>query len=149
MNSADWPLLNLTKHDTRCSAVRALSLLCAVGLAGCESQNAPELVENGYPTLARVEYVLQCMEKNGGQNLDVLYPCVCSIDKIATQLRYEDFTEAQTFTAMREAPGETAGLFRDPPRAKELRKQLEDAETLARKNCFVKNVKAPNSEAGG
>ncbi|MCI0667895.1 MAG: hypothetical protein L0Y43_07555 [Methylococcaceae bacterium] len=127
------------------AVLRASALTLIVASAGCDSQTTPELVENGYPTLARVEYVLQCMEKNGGQNLDALYPCACSIDKIAAQLSYEDFAEAQTFTFMRDASGEAAGLFRDPPRAKELREQLEEAEGFARKNCFVKHVAAPKS----
>ena len=120
-------------------------MLALFGLAGCNMQSTPELVENGYPTQARVEYVLQCMEQNGGQNLDSLYPCVCSIDQIATRMPYDDFAEAQTFTAMRSAPGEAGGLFRDPPRANELRKKLADAENLARKNCFVKHVSAGES----
>ncbi|MGH8548407.1 MAG: hypothetical protein ACRERU_07370 [Methylococcales bacterium] len=135
----------LSRHKTGFSAIRTGALVFIVALAGCDSQTTPGLVENGYPTLARVEYVLQCMEKYGGQNLDALYPCVCSIDKIAAQLPYDDFAEAQTFTFMRDASGEAAGVFRDPPRAKELRKQLEEVEGVARKNCFVKHVEAPKS----
>jgi hypothetical protein len=135
--------LRLTSSLPKTASFASGALLIA--LAGCESQTPPDIVENGYPTLARVEYVLQCMEKNGGQNLDALYPCACSIDKIAAQLPYDDFAEAQTFTFMRDASGEAAGLFRDPPRAKELRERLEDAEGVARKNCFVKHLEAPKS----
>jgi hypothetical protein len=138
MKHPDWPICFSSIHTLKFSAIRAGALGLIIGLAGCDFKAAPELVENGYPTLARVEYVLQCMEKQGKQNLDSLYPCVCSIDKIAIQMPYDDFAEAQTFTFMRSAPGEAGGLFRDPPRAAELRKQLEDAEAFAHKNCFVK-----------
>lgn len=108
-------------------------------LSACATQPPAESKPEGYPTQARVEYVLQCMEKNGGQNYDTLYPCVCSIDKIAELIEYDDFAEAQTFTYMRSAPGEAGGLFRDPPRAKELRKRLKEAETKAAHSCFVKS----------
>jgi len=114
----------------------ALAVFAVLTACSTAPKQAPQDTE--YPTQARVEYVLQCMERNGGQNYDTLYPCVCSIDKIATQLSYGDFTEAQTFTFMRSAPGEAGGLFRDPPRAKELRKRLKEAESLAKKACFVK-----------
>ena len=118
------------------------SVLYAIGIAGfsaCTTQPPAEPNKvDGYPTQARVEYVLQCMEKNGGQTYDTLYPCICSIDKIAEIIEYEDFAEAQTFTYMRSAPGEAGGLFRDPPRAKELRERLQEAENKATTACFVK-----------
>jgi hypothetical protein len=145
MSQPDWSIVIPPVHKISSAAKLAGALGLLLGLAGCETPSDPELVENGYPTLARVEYVLQCMELHGGQNLDSLYPCVCSIDKIAAQMPYDDFAEAQTFTAMRSAPGEAGGLFRDPPRAKNLRKQLEEAEALANKSCFVKPGKAGES----
>ncbi len=107
-------------------------------LIGCGESAIPQLVENGYPTQARVEYVMQCMQKNGGQTYDTLYPCVCSIDKIAAQMPYADYAEAVTFSYMRGAPGEAGGVFRDPPRSKQLRSQLKEVEALAKKGCFVK-----------
>lgn len=141
MNHPECSFVNLIKSIIRFKAARLSSLVSLVGLVGCNTQLPQEVLDNGYPTQARVEYVLQCMEKNGGQNYDSMYPCVCSIDKIATQLAYEDYSEALTFTYMRSAPGEAGGLFRDPPRAKKLRKKLKEAEELARKNCFVKTSK--------
>ncbi|MGH8499606.1 MAG: hypothetical protein ACRERV_12500 [Methylococcales bacterium] len=142
----DWLVAktsNITLHSGAFALIATLTG-CA-GLTGCNSQETPELVENGYPTQARVEYVLECMEKNGGQNYDTLYSCMCSIDKIATQLPYNDFAEAQTFSHYRELPGEAGGLFRDPPRAKELGNKLEEAEVFAKQNCFIKHSKASGS----
>ncbi len=96
---------------------------------------------NDFPTLARVEYVLACMYQNGDQNLDTLYQCSCSADKIAERLSFEDYSEAQTFTMLRRTPGEKGGVFRDPPRARELREALEEAESYARASCFLKASK--------
>ncbi len=145
MKPSDWLFIFRSIARSFPAIFRTAGPVLILGLTGCDLQTAPELAESGYPTLARVEYVLQCMEQRGGQNLDSLYPCVCSIDKIATQMPYEEFAEAQTFTFMRGASGEAAGLFRDPPRASELRKKLEDAETVAQKNCIVKPVKTEGS----
>lgn len=148
MNYPDRLLFNLPRHKAPFKATQAGFLILIMALIGCNAQLSPELVENGYPTQVRVEYVLQCMEKNGGQNYDSMYPCVCSIDKIAAKLGYEDFAEAQTFTYMRSAPGEAGGLFRDPPRAKELRKRLQEAEAFAQKNCFVGPGKSKPTSQG-
>ncbi|MGR9105917.1 MAG: hypothetical protein ACU843_03200 [Gammaproteobacteria bacterium] len=145
MKHSDWSFIFSPASFASSRVLRAGIVVFAFGAGGCDTQTTPELVENGYPTLARVEYVLQCMEQHGGQNLDTLYPCVCSIDKIATQLPYDDYAEAQTFTAMRSAPGEGGGVFRDPPRATELRKKLEEAESFAQKSCYVKPGKADAS----
>ena len=116
-----------------------LLIVTLTGISSCATQTPTQQpAPNDFPTQARVEYVLQCMQKNGGQNYDTLYPCVCSIDKIAEVISYDDYAEAQTFTYMRSAPGEAGGVFRDPPRAKKLRKRLQDAEENARNSCFVK-----------
>jgi len=117
-----------------------LLFMLAAGLNACATQSPVKSTSNAndYPTQARVEYVLQCMQKNGGQTYDTLYPCVCSIDKIADSINYDDYAEAQTFTYMRSAPGEAGGLFRDPPRAKELRKRLQEIEANAKSFCFVR-----------
>jgi len=110
-------------------------------LAGCgnmSDNNTAKQSNNDFPTQTRVEYVLQCMEKKGGQNYDTLYPCVCSIDKIAEKLTYDEFAEAQTFSYLRSTPGEKGAIFRDPPRAKELRDRLKEAVAFAEQSCFVK-----------
>lgn len=94
--------------------------------------------QNDFPTLARVEFVMQCMQRHGGQNYDTLYPCVCSADHVAARMHYEDFAEAQTFTYLFSTAGERGGVFRDPERSDTLREQLEEAMTSAEAACFVK-----------
>lgn len=91
-----------------------------------------------YSTQDRVNFVLQCIKKNGGLRYETLYACVCSIDKIATKMTFDEYTEAQTFTFLRRMPGENGAVFRDPPKAKALRKQLKEAKALAKNSCFVK-----------
>ena len=91
---------------------------------------------NDFPTLARVEYVLQCMLEHGGQNYDNLYHCTCAADTIASRMSYEDFSQSLTFTYMFSTPGEKGGEFRDPPESKRLRDLLKESKALAQTRCF-------------
>ena len=95
---------------------------------------------NDFPTQARVEFVLGCMNEQGGQTYDTLYPCVCLIDKIAAEMSYEEFAEAQVFSQLRSTPGERGGVFRDPDRARTLTDKLEAAIERGRAACFVRNA---------
>jgi hypothetical protein len=88
-----------------------------------------------FPTQARVEYVLQCMQEHGGQNYDNLYHCVCAVDKLASRMNYQEYSESLTFTYLFDTPGEKGGEFRDPPKSKELREKLKVARKEA-EGCF-------------
>ena len=103
-------------------------------LAGCGTTSEQKIV-NDYPTRARVEYVLECMNQQGGQSYQTLYPCVCSADKVALSMPYDEYNEADTFTRLRGFPGERGGLFRDAPKAKQLRKRLKEAKDSAAESC--------------
>ena len=92
---------------------------------------------NDYPTYARVEYVQECMNRNGG-NLALLYKCSCAIDRLAEHLTYDEFVEASTFVHYATAPGEAAGIFRDPERAKERSKLYRSLEAEAYRACGLK-----------
>lgn len=100
-----------------------------------EAAAAPKELANDFPTQARVEYVMQCMAERGGQNLDNMYHCVCAVDKIASLMNYQDYSESLTFTYMFDTPGEKGGEFRDPPQSKVLRDKLKAAKKEA-EGCF-------------
>ncbi len=99
----------------------------------------PEVTKFDYPTRDRVEYVFNCIAQHGGK-LDYItqYACGCKIDKIAEKLSFEEYEAATTFGYLRKTPGEKGSVFRDPEQAKDLRKQLKEAETYAESQCFVK-----------
>lgn len=100
-----------------------------------------------YPTLARVDYVLSCMKKHGGQDLDNLYACSCEIDMIASLLTFEDWEEASTFERYRRMPGEQGGLFRDSTRGEKMIARLREARLKAEHGCFLRPKAAkPNKK---
>lgn len=119
-----------------------LSFALLAALTGCTSTPEKPVEEqtfvSDFPTRDRVEYVLNCVAKHGGLNYINQYACGCKVDKIAEKLTFEEYEAAQTITYLRRLPGEGGGVFRDPARAKDLRKRLEEAEAYAEKSCFVK-----------
>jgi hypothetical protein len=93
---------------------------------------------NDFPTQARVEFVLGCMSEQGGQSYDTLYRCVCLVDKVAAEMSYKEFSEAQVFSQLRSTPGERGGVFRDPDQAGALVEKLEGAIARGKAECFVR-----------
>lgn len=92
---------------------------------------------NDFPTQARVEFVLRCMDSHGGQKYENLYSCICVIDKIADKIEYDEYLEGEVFTQLRSTPGERGGVFRDPDRASILVRKISEVTTVAEKSCFV------------
>lgn len=93
---------------------------------------------NDFPTQARVEFVLGCMEEQGGQTYDTLYKCVCLVDAIAAEMSYDEFAEAQVFSQLRSTPGERGGVFRDPDQARSLVAKLAAVIEHGKAKCFIR-----------
>jgi len=93
---------------------------------------------NDFPTQARVEFVLGCMNEQGGQSYDSLYKCVCVVDAVAAEMSHEEFAQAQVFSQLRSTAGERGGVFRDPEQARSLVAKLAAVLERARAQCFVK-----------
>jgi hypothetical protein len=89
-----------------------------------------------YPTADRVQFVLECMYRNGGSSVYV-YKCSCVIDAIAQKFSYDDWVNASTIARYQTMPGEGMGLFRDAPEERAAAKRYRDAEGDAKKMCGV------------
>ena len=98
-------------------------------------------VANDFPTQARVEFVLGCMDQRGGQSYNSLYPCICVIDRIAARMPYREFTAAETLSFLYGTPGERGGFFRDAaPRSRKRIKAFHAVREEAEAACFVSGV---------
>jgi hypothetical protein len=99
----------------------------------------PALVhaENDYPTLDRVNYVLDCMDRHGGPKIETLTACSCEIDKVAEQMSYEHFIDANIYMQNKDTPGDKGGVFRDMAPGKDGYAALNKAREEAEKVCFV------------
>ena len=87
-----------------------------------------------YPTVARVEFVQDCIARHGGR-LENLYQCSCAIDRIANSLSYDEFVEASTYARYASLPGEGGGIFRDSETAKQMAKRYRETEAEAYRSC--------------
>ena len=132
------------RNDTHCPAYGA-AMLCALLASAASADvavNAPAKVEaavSDFPTLARVEYVQECINRTGGKQTN-LYQCACVVDRIAEVMRYDAFVEASTYARYSTLPGEGGGIFRDTDEAKEKAKLFRAVEAKAFVAC---NLKGP------
>jgi hypothetical protein len=132
------------RNDTLCPAYGA-AMLCLL-LASSVAADATDVVKatatpmtNDFPTLARVEFVQECINRTGGQQTN-MYQCSCVVDRIAETMRYEEFVESSTYARYSTLPGEGGGIFRDTEVAKEKAKLYREVERRAFGAC---NLKAP------
>jgi len=98
--------------------------------------SAPAALAYDYPTVDRVQFVLECMYRNGGSSVYV-YKCSCVIDTIAKKYPYEQWTDAAMIARYQTMPGEGMGMFRDSPEERKAAKRYREDEAAARKTCAV------------
>ncbi len=101
---------------------------------------------NDFPTQARVEYVIGCMNRLGAQIYENMYACSCSIDKIASTISYKEYVEATTLGVLINTPGEKGGAFRDVPDARDFIGSVRDLEKNTLDSCMIKSVQAPSKK---
>jgi len=126
--------MNIRPFFRASTAAAGLSgLVLAVFISKSDAVRA-DPAANDYPTVARVEYVNECIGANGG-TLAALYQCSCAIDRIAAKMPYEQFVEAGTYARYATLPGDGGGIFRDSDEAKQEAKLYRELESQARKAC--------------
>lgn len=91
---------------------------------------------NNFPTVDRVEYVLECIKSHGGKQ-EFLYKCSCVIDGIAKSLKYDEYVEASTALRYGALNGPRGAVFRDPESVKVMSKKYKTIQAEANKACFV------------
>jgi hypothetical protein len=129
------PGKNSVRNDTLCLVRGAV-----IGLFILATPAYSEAPANDFPTLARVEYVQECINRTGGKQTN-MYQCVCVIDRMAEAMDYDEFVESSMFARYSTLPGEGGGLFRDTEEAKKKAKLYRETEAKAFLACNLK----PNS----
>lgn len=106
--------------------------LAALALAAA----APAAMANDFPTADRMQYVLECMYRNGGSSVYV-YKCSCVIDEIANKYKYDEWIDISTIARYQTLPGEGGGMFRDTQENRDISKRYREVEADANKRCGV------------
>ena len=92
---------------------------------------------NDYPTLARVEYVFECLSDNRGPAHEMLYKCVCAADRIAASVPYERWVELSTFFKAQPIAGERGAYVRERADIRAQLNAYRDLQLDAKKACFI------------
>jgi hypothetical protein len=91
--------------------------------------------ESTFPTRARIEYVLQCMEANG-KSPEMLDRCSCGIDVIALMIPYDTYETADTGLQMTNVPGNRAAAMRQTTTVIDAIDKLRKAQAESNLRCF-------------
>lgn len=106
------------------------------------NSTADLITASDYPTQARVEYVLQCMNKYGPkETYDSMYGCVCAVDKVAEKIPYTNFVATSTLAVMINTPGEKGGIFRDAPGGRKAIRAFKEFITETEQSCGLRKEK--------
>jgi hypothetical protein len=96
--------------------------------------------DNQYPTLARVEYVLDCIRQypNVSQR-EMTYKCSCAIDSIAKEINYDEYVDLSTVSSAISIAGERGAVLRDQKGMRPMANKFRDLQTKAKNACFIKD----------
>lgn len=95
-----------------------------------------DALADDYPTVDRVQYVLECMKNHEGK-YEYLYKCSCAIDTIAKNMPYDTYVEAASIARYAGMGGERMGVFRDSDEMRALAKKWKAVEADANRACFI------------
>jgi hypothetical protein len=92
---------------------------------------------NDFPTAARVEFVLECMQEHPGAQFEMLQKCSCTLDRLARRYKYDGFVEAQTMAKAVTIAGERGAALRENEQAQKAARQYRAAVAEAAHGCFL------------
>lgn len=92
---------------------------------------------NDFPTSDRVLYVQECMRANPGPNYEMISKCSCAVDKLASEVSYDDYVNMATITNAMTIGGERGSELRDNESIKPAAKRYRELQEQAKKACFI------------
>ncbi len=99
---------------------------------------AADAAENDFPTVDRVEYVQECMRSHPGSRYEMLYKCSCTLDRIAAEMRYDEYVELWTAANAILIGGERGAQLRAAQMSQDMAKKFRSIEAKAQKDCFLR-----------
>jgi len=108
-------------------------LIATAALAAAGAAHAA----NDYPTVDRVLYVQDCMRANPGPYYEMVNKCSCALDRIAAEVKYDDYVTMTTIVNALTIGGERGGALRDNESVKPEAKRFRELQAQAQKACFI------------
>ncbi|CAM5337520.1 MULTISPECIES: hypothetical protein [unclassified Thauera] len=109
--------------------------LATVIIALAASASLPA-VANDFPTIERVNYVLECMRDHPGPQFEMSSKCSCALDALAREVSFEDYRSMHTASLANTIGGERGGYYRGKHWRGEVRK-YQELQAKAKKGCFI------------
>jgi hypothetical protein len=94
---------------------------------------------NDFPTRARVEFVLKCMQDSKALPEESMYKCSCAIDAIAAKVKYEQWVDMSTVANGMTIAGERGGVMRDIKNGRSIATSYRTLQENAKKACFIRS----------
>ena len=117
---------------------RALIVAIALALSASAFAAKPKakVKVNNYPTLDRVQYVLECAQNYPDKvHQEMIYKCSCAIDEIAKHISYDDFINDWTSSKAINIAGDR-GAIREHSMVKGMVKEFNETQAKAQKACL-------------
>ena len=76
----------------------------AAGDGGCRER---------FPPVDRVLYVNECMRANPGPHFEMINKCSCALDRLASEVKFDDYVSMTTIVNAVSIGGERGGEMRD------------------------------------
>lgn len=105
------------------------------------TQAPPAERVNDFPTLGRVEYVFECLADNPGPRHEMLYKCVCAVDRVAEAVPYDRWVDLSTFFKAQPIAGERGAYVRERADIQSQLKSYRELQARAKKACFIQSAK--------
>lgn len=123
-------------HPLACRALILRFRTAATGLLA----GLPLLVMaqvNDFPTVDRVLYVQECMRAHPGPHYEMINKCACALDRLATDVRFDDYVGMATAANATTIGGERGSYIRENEPLQALIKRYRELQTRVKKACFV------------
>jgi hypothetical protein len=101
-------------------------------LAGAAAASA-----NDFPTVERVLYVNDCMRTHPGPAFEMISKCSCALDRLAEQVKYDDYVNMTTVVNAVSIGGERGGELRDNETIKPQLARWRELQAKVQKACML------------
>jgi hypothetical protein len=110
--------------------LRTLFLSCTLSLATAAGAN-------DFPTVDRVLYVQECIRANPGPHFEMVNKCSCALDRLAGEVKYDDYVTMTTIVNAVSIGGERGGEMRDNESLKPQITRYRELQARVTKACFI------------
>lgn len=92
---------------------------------------------NDFPTLDRVMYVRDCLRENPGPQFEMISKCSCALDRLAEQIKYDEYVTLSTEANATTIGGERGSSMRDNEGVQKDAKKFRDLQAKVKNSCFI------------